>query len=312
VVPPAGGGAGRDRRLDPGEPVGVQLDLERAERLLEPVAPPGVSERIHGPGASDLSAPTSERADGRNQTDLSVHSAARSDQGGTEVNVAVLGTGIVGRTLAAKLEGLGHDVVIGTRDVEETLARTEPDGMGNPPYAVWQEGHPSVRLVTFPEAGAHGELVVNATAGGASLAALEAVGREALAGKVIVDVANPLDFSQGRPPVLTVANTDSLGEQIQRAFPDSRVVKTLNTMNAFVMVEPSRVPGDHAVFVAGDDDAAKETVKGVLQEFGWSETSIVDLGGIRSARSTEMYLPLWLSLWGALGTGDFNIGVTRA
>jgi 8-hydroxy-5-deazaflavin:NADPH oxidoreductase len=228
------------------------------------------------------------------------------------VNVAVLGTGIVGRTLAAKLEGLGHDVVIGTRDVEETLARTEPDGMGNPPYAVWQEGHPSVRLVTFPEAGAHGELVVNATAGGASLAALEAVGREALAGKVIVDVANPLDFSQGRPPVLTVANTDSLGEQIQRAFPDSRVVKTLNTMNAFVMVEPSRVPGDHAVFVAGDDDAAKETVKGVLQEFGWSETSIVDLGGIRSARSTEMYLPLWLSLWGALGTGDFNIGVTRA
>ena len=228
------------------------------------------------------------------------------------MHVAVLGTGIVGRTLAARLAGLGHDVVIGTRDVEETLARTEPDGMGNPPYAEWQEGHPDVRLVAFPEAGAHGELVVNATAGSGSLAALEAVGAERLSGKVIADVANPLDFSEGLPPVLSVANTDSLGEQIQRAFPDARVVKTLNTMNAFVMVEPSRVPGQHLVFLAGDDAAAKETVKGVLQGFGWSEGSIVDLGGIRSARATEMYLPLWLSLWGALGTGDFNIGLMRA
>lgn len=228
------------------------------------------------------------------------------------MDVAVLGTGIVGRTLAARLAELGHDVVIGTRDVDETLARTEPDAMGNPPYAAWGEGHPDVRLVTFPEAGAHGELVVNATSGAGSLAALEAVGAERLSGKVIVDVANALDFSQGRPPVLSVVNTDSLGEQLQRAFPDARVVKTLNTMNALVMVEPSRVPGEHVVFLAGDDTAAKETVKGVLQGFGWSEGSIVDLGGIRSARGTEMYLPLWLSLWGALGTGDFNIGLMRA
>jgi len=228
------------------------------------------------------------------------------------MNVSVLGTGIVGRTLAARLAEIGHVVVIGTRDVEDTLARTEPDGMGNPPYAEWQQAHRDVRLVSFPDAGTHGELVVNATAGGASLAALESAGAERLAGKVVMDVANPLDFTQGMPPTLSVANTDSLGEQIQRAFPDARVVKTLNTMNAFVMVEPSRVPGEHVVFVAGDDTAAKETVKGVLHGFGWSEASIVDLGGIRSARGTEMYLPLWLSLWGALGSGDFNIGVNRA
>lgn len=227
------------------------------------------------------------------------------------MNVAVLGTGIVGRTLAARLAELGHDVVVGTRDVEETLARTEPDGMGNPPYAEWQRGHPDVRLVSFPDAGAHGELVVNATAGGASLDALESVGAERMAGKVIVDVANALDFSQGMPPTLTVANTDSLGEQIQRAFPDARVVKTLNTVNAFVMVEPSRVPGEHVIFLSGDDPGAKETVKGVLQGFGWSEASILDLGGIRTARGTEMYLPLWLSLWGVTGTGDFNIGINR-
>jgi len=226
------------------------------------------------------------------------------------MEVAVLGTGMVGRALAAKLADLGHDVVVGTRDVGETLARTEPGPMGHPPYAEWQKEHANVRLVPYAEAGAHGEIVVNATAGQGSIAALRAAGD--LAGKVVVDVANPLDFSHGMPPTLSVCNTDSLGEQIQQAFPDARVVKTLNTLNASVMVEPSRVPGDHAVFVGGEDAAAKETVKGLLREFGWSDRSIVDLGGIRAARGTEMYLPLWLSLWGALGTGDFNIAVLSA
>jgi predicted dinucleotide-binding enzyme len=223
------------------------------------------------------------------------------------VKIAVLGTGMVGRVLAAKLADLGHDVVVGTRDVDATLARTEAGPMGNPPYAEWQAEHANVRLVPYAESGGHGEIVVNATSGNGSIAALEAAGD--LAGKVIVDVANPLDFSQGFPPTLTVCNTDSLGEQIQNAFPAARVVKTLNTVNANVMVEPSRVPGEHSVFVAGEDAAAKETVKGLLEEFGWSETSIVDLGGIRAARGAEMYLPLWLSLMGALGTADFNIRV---
>jgi predicted dinucleotide-binding enzyme len=228
------------------------------------------------------------------------------------MRIAVLGTGTVGRTIGGRLDGLGHDVVIGTRDVGETLARTDPDAMGNPPYAEWQQGHPNVRLVSLADAGAHGELIVNATAGGASLAALESARADNLADKVMVDVANSLDFSQGRPPVLSVANTDSLGEQIQRAHPEARVVKTLNTMSAAIMVEPSRVPGEHHVFVAGDDADAKETVKGLLKDFGWPDTSIIDLGGIRAARGTEMYLPLWLSLYGTLGTGDFNIGIVRA
>src|SRR5581483_1283831 len=205
------------------------------------------------------------------------------------MRIAVLGTGMVGRALAARLAELGHDVVIGTRDVEETLARTDHDAMGNPPYAEWQRGHRDVRLVPFAEAGAHGELIVNATAGGASLAALEAVGADELAGKVVVDVANPLDFSRGIPPLLSVANDDSLGEQIQRAFPEARVVKTLNTMNAYVMVDPARVPGEHHVFLAGDDAAAKETVRRLLTELGWNDASIVDLGGIRAARGTEMF-----------------------
>jgi predicted dinucleotide-binding enzyme len=228
------------------------------------------------------------------------------------MNIAVLGTGMVGRAIGGRLTELGHDVVIGTRDVEQTLARTERDAMDNPPYAEWQRENPAVRLVTFAEAGAHGELLVNATAGGASLDVLAAAGASNLSGKVVVDVANALDFSQGWPPTLSVANTDSLGEQIQRAFPDARVVKTLNTMNARVMVEPSRVPGRHHVFVAGDDAAAKETVKGLLRELGWPAESIVDVGGIQAARGLEMYLPLWLSLMGSLGTADFNVAVARA
>ena len=227
------------------------------------------------------------------------------------MKIAVLGTGMVGRALAGRLAELGHDVVIGTRDVEETLGRTDPDAMGNPPYGEWQRAHEAVRLVPFAEAGGKEELVVNATAGGGSLAALEAVGAANLAGKVIVDVANTLDFSQGRPPILSVCNTDSLGEQIQRTYPEAHVVKTLNTMNAYVMVDPARVPGRHDVFVAGDDQTAKETVKSLLREFGWRDEQILDLGGIRAARGTEMYLPLWLSIRSVVGSGDFNIVVAR-
>ena len=227
------------------------------------------------------------------------------------MKIAVLGTGMVGRALSSRLAGLGHDVVIGTRDIAATLSIAEPDRMGNMPFAQWQADHQDVRLLSFADAGAHGEVVVNATGGGVSLAALEAAGADNLAGKVLIDVANTLDFSQGRPPTLSIVNTDSLGEHIQRAFPDARVVKTLNTMNASIMVNPSRVPGDHDVFVAGEDADAKETVKGLLREFGWKDDNIVDLGGIRSARGTEMYLPLWLSLWGVIGTSDYNIKVVR-
>ncbi|MBP2327897.1 putative dinucleotide-binding enzyme [Kibdelosporangium banguiense] len=226
------------------------------------------------------------------------------------MKIAVLGTGMAGRGFADRLTELGHDVVIGTRDVQQTLARTEPDALGHPPYAVWQQTSPEVRLVPFPKAGAHAELIVNATAGASSLAALDATGAANLAGKVIVDIALPLDLSQGMPPTLTVANTDSLGEQIQRTFPAARVVKTLNTVFFEVMIEPKRVPGEHNIFLAGDDTDAKNTAKSLLHGFGWPMDAIIDLGGIRAARGVEMYMPLYFTLSAVLGTFHFNIAVT--
>ncbi|MEA2510382.1 MAG: 8-hydroxy-5-deazaflavin:NADPH oxidoreductase [Actinomycetota bacterium] len=227
------------------------------------------------------------------------------------MKIAVLGTGIVGRTLAGGLSDRGHAVTMGTRDVAETLARSETDAMGNQPFAQWHAGHSNVQLVAFDEATPTADLVINATSGQASLAALEA-GASGLDDKVLVDVANPLDFSHGMPPTLSVANTDSLAEQIQQKFPRSKVVKALNTMNARLMVEPSRLPESHNVFIAGDDDAAKKTVRDLLQELGWKDENIVDVGGIQAARGLEMYLPLWLSLMGKLGTPDFNIRLVRA
>lgn len=225
---------------------------------------------------------------------------------------AVLGTGIVGRTLAAKLASLGHDVVIGTRDPAATLARTDPDGMGNPPFAHWHATHGQVRLESFAQAAESAGTIVNATAGGQSIEVLEAAGARNLSGKVLIDIANPLDFSAGMPPTLDPVNTDSLGERIQRAFPDALVVKTLNTMNCFVMVEPGRVAGEHTVFVSGDDTGAKKAVTALLESFGWPGSSILDLGDIGSARGPEMLLPIWLRLYGTLGHGDFNFHVQGA
>lgn len=228
------------------------------------------------------------------------------------MKIAVLGTGMVGQALAGRLSALGHDVTVGTRDVEATLARTEPNYLGNPPFAVWRETHPDVGLSTVANAAADAELIVNATNGEGSIAMLESAGERNLDGKVLIDVANPLDFSQGRPPSLFVSNTDSLGEQIQRRFPQARVVKTLNTMNCEVMVDPSRVPGEHDVFLCGEDADAKRQVAALLESFGWPAARIRDLGGISSARGSEMYVALWLRLWGVVGTGDFNIAVVQA
>jgi predicted dinucleotide-binding enzyme len=214
------------------------------------------------------------------------------------MRIGVLGTGMVGSTIGTKLVGLDHEVMMGSREAggEKAQAWVGEAGAGA------SEG-------TFADAAAFGELVFNCTAGMHSLAALEAAGPTNLAGKVLVDVANPLDFSQGFPPSLAVSNTDSIGEQIQRALPESRVVKALNTMNCSVMVDPGVVRGSHAVFVCGEDAAAKDQVAELLGTFGWPRERILDLGGIRSARGMEMYLPLWLELMGALGTGTFNIGV---
>ena len=226
------------------------------------------------------------------------------------MNIAVLGTGTVGRTIAGKLSELGHVVVVGTRDPQATVARTESDAMGNPPYSAWQGENPAVRLAPFAEAAAFGELVVLATSGSGALDALTRAGAENLAGKVLLDISNPLDGSQGFPPTLFVKDTDSLAEQLQRAFPAVRVVKSLNTMTAAVMVDPGRVSGgEHSVFVSGDDEEAKRTVASLLEDFG--HTDVIDLGDLSTARGAEMYLPLWLRLMGSLGTPFFNIKVVR-
>jgi 8-hydroxy-5-deazaflavin:NADPH oxidoreductase len=227
------------------------------------------------------------------------------------MKVTVLGTGMVGRALAGRLAGLGHTVTIGTRDVEATLARSRGDEKGTPPFAEWQARHPGVVLKTFSEAASAGDLVINASAGLQSLAVLEAAGPANLAGKVLLDLAVPLDYSQGRPPRLAYANDDSLGERIQRAFPDSWVVKALNTMHVQVMVDPARVPGQHNVFVAGNEARAKAEVGNLLAEFGWPPEAVIDLGGITAARVTEMYVPLLFAMMRSLGTSDLNMGVLR-
>lgn len=214
------------------------------------------------------------------------------------MRIGVLGTGTVGRTLGSALLRNGHEVRLGSRTAGNEAAVAWAAEVGGPA----SEG-------TFADAAGFGELLVNATAGAASLDALELAGAEQLAGKVLVDVANPLDTSRGMPPTLTVCNDDSLGEQIQRAYPDVRVVKTLNTVTAAVMVQPALVPGAHTIFVAGDEDAAKAQVRELLGELGWPAASIMDLGAIGAARGMEMYLPLWLRLWGANATAVLNVEV---
>ena len=217
------------------------------------------------------------------------------------MKLGVLGTGVAGRTLATKLVELGHQVRMGSRSAGNEAAVEWASGAGERAG----EG-------TFADAASFGGVVVNATAGAASLQALSAAGAENLRGKVLIDVANPLDFSAGMPPTLTVCNDDSLGESIQRAFPDARVVKTLNTVNADVMVDPGIVPGKHTMFVSGNDEGAKKHVKAMLKQFGWADDAILDLGDISAARGQEMYLPLWLRLYGATGTARLNVNVVVA
>ena len=203
---------------------------------------------------------------------------------------------MVGRTLGTKLVALGHRVTMGSRQA------------GNERAAGWAAtAGERAAEGTFADAAGSADLVVNATAGTASVAALVSAGADNLAGKVVVDVANPLDASAGMPPTLSVCNDDSLGEQIQRRFPTARVVKTLNTVNCDVMVDPSVVPGSHTMFLAGNDTGAKADVRALLESFGWPADDLLDLGDITAARGMEMYLPLWLRLWQAAGTGHLNV-----
>lgn len=230
------------------------------------------------------------------------------------MRISVLGTGIVGQTLASKFADLGHDVMMGTRDVQEKLLEKENDAYGNPPLSEWLKSNEKVKLVTFAESAAYGEIVINATNGANTLNALDLASEENLAGKVLVDVSNPLDFSQGMPPVLLegVNNTNSLGEEIQKEFPDSKVVKTFNTINCSLMVNPGMIAhGNHINYISGNDAEAKNIVKALIRGFGWKDENIIDLGDITAARAQESVLLIWLRLMGKLNTGEFNFQIVR-
>ena len=214
------------------------------------------------------------------------------------MKVGILGSGMVGQAIGSKVAELGHEVMLGTRDLTKLQ-----DWLGHVGG--------NARVSSFAETAAHGELLFNATSGGGSLQALSLAGEANTNGKILVDISNPLDFSHGMPPSLFVSNTDSLGEQIQRAYPNVKVVKTLNTVTASLMVDPRQLAdGEHHIFVSGNDAEAKAQVVTLLSTwFGWKY--IIDLGDITTGRGTEMYLPIWLRLWGTLGTGMFNIQVVK-
>ena len=215
------------------------------------------------------------------------------------MKIAVLGTGIVGNTIGSKLIELGHEVKMGSRTANNEKASKWVQSV---------EGKASQG--TFAEAASFGEIIFTCTKGDATLAALEAAGAENLQGKIVIDITNPLDFSKGMPPTLFVSNTDSLGEQVQRKFPEAKVIKTLNTMAASLMVNPASLPGDHDVFISGNDAQAKAQVTDILKDwFGWK--SIIDLGDISTARCTEQLLPIWVRLYINGQNPYFNFKVVR-
>jgi hypothetical protein len=216
------------------------------------------------------------------------------------VRIAVFGTGMVGTAIATKLVELGHEVMLGSRTADNETA------------AGWvAETGEGASQGTFADAAAFGELLFNCTGGGVSLEAIGTVRTEDLAGKTLIDVSNHLDLSQGMPPIVVLSERDSVGERIQRAFPEARVVKAFNMMNCLVMVDPARVPGEHDAFLSGDDDAAKDEVVKLMESFGWPRERIVDLGGLAAARGMEAYLAFWLTLRGVVGSGDLNIRLVR-
>ena len=230
------------------------------------------------------------------------------------MKIAIIGTGIVGKTIASKLVELNHDVMMGTRNVSDKLASTQTDNYGNPPFGEWIKTNSKVKLGSFAEAAAFGELVVNATNGSNSITALILAGTKNLAGKVLIDISNPLDFSNGMPPSLLpgLNNTNSLAEEIQRTFPDTMVIKTLNTMWCGLMVNPNLVGnGDHINFISGNNSEAKNKVIKLLNQFGWLDKNILDIGDITGARATESLLPIWLKVMGVTKNGAFNFKLVR-
>lgn len=214
------------------------------------------------------------------------------------MNIAVFGTGMVGKSIATKLVQLGHHVMMGSRTKDNANAAEWAAELGS-----------NATHGTYAAAAEFAEIVFNCTNGMGALPAVESA-RDYLGGKLLLDLTNPLDFSGGMPPTLFVYNDDSLGEQIQEALPTTRVVKTLNTVNADLMVNPQLLPEPTTMFMAGNDEAAKAQVRDILTGwFGWED--VVDFGGIENARGLESYLPFWIRLWGSLGTANFNIRIVK-
>lgn len=224
--------------------------------------------------------------------------------------IAILGTGTVGQTFATRLTNIGYEVIIGTRNVQEKLSTPGKDG-GKNAFATWHQANPKAKLGTFAEAAAFGDLILNTTQGMNSINALNLATAKNLDGKILIDLANPLDFSKGMPPCLAseLSNTHSLAEEIQKTFPNAKVVKTLNTMWCGIMVDPSIIKGDHVNYICGNDEAAKTEVKIFLNTLGWKDQNILDLGDISSARGTEAVLPVWLRIYGAKKMGAFNFNI---
>jgi 8-hydroxy-5-deazaflavin:NADPH oxidoreductase len=226
------------------------------------------------------------------------------------MKIGIIGTGVVAQTLGAKLIELGHDVVVGTRDPSKLDDKKMMAGTLREWLAAVSKGGKKGKVATFQEAAAHGELLINATHGQASVEALKLAEADKVGGKVLIDVANLLDFSQGMPPGALASQTNCLAENIQTAFPNLKVVKSLNTVGAPVMVAPQALAGgEHTVFVSGNDAPAKAAVAELLKSFGWKD--VLDLGDISSARGPEMYMAMWIRLWGATGTGMINVKVVR-
>jgi predicted dinucleotide-binding enzyme len=218
------------------------------------------------------------------------------------MKIAILGTGMVGNALGTKLVQKGHEVTMGSRDAKNESAQKWASSLGH-----------LAHLGTFREAAAFGEIVISCTGGMHSMEALGTIGVEPLRNKILIDVSNPLQQNKDGSMILGFCNTDSLSEQIQRAFPFTRVVKALNTVNCDIMVEPSRVPGDHNLFICGNDANAKKEVSKHLNDwFGWKIDNIMDVGDITAARGTEMMMPLWMRLFqGAIGHPHFNWHIVR-
>jgi len=212
----------------------------------------------------------------------------------------VIGTGMVGNTLASKLISLGHEVKMGSRSASNEKA------------AAWvKQAGKGASQGTFADAAAFGETVFVCTKGDVTLDAVRMAGTDNLKGKVVIDVSNPLDFSKGMPPSMIpeFTNTNSLGEELQKLIPDSFVVKTLNVVNCAVMVNPSMLKGDSDILISGNDAKAKSKVMEILRSFGWKNP--IDLGDITTARGTEMYIALWMRLMGVLGTAQFNFKIVK-